>query len=65
MTLQALLDDGDEVLIPSPDYPTVDGVDVVGAVLGAVLCDETQGWESDIADLESKIERIKALVVIN
>ena len=67
MTLQALLDNGDEVLIPSPDYPLwTASTSLAGGTPVHYLCDETQGWQPDIADLESKItERTKALVVIN
>jgi alanine-synthesizing transaminase len=67
MTLQALLDNGDEVLIPSPDYPLwTASTSLAGGTPVHYLCDETQGWQPDIAHLESKItERTKALVVIN
>ena len=67
MTLQALLDNGDQVLIPAPDYPLwTASTALAGGTPVHYLCDETQGWNPDIADLESKItERTKALVVIN
>jgi alanine-synthesizing transaminase len=67
MTLQALLDNGDQVLIPAPDYPLwTASTALAGGTPVHYLCDETQGWQPDIADLESKItERTKALVVIN
>ncbi|KBZ68252.1 pyridoxal phosphate-dependent aminotransferase [Mycobacterium colombiense] len=67
MTLQALLDNGDEVLIPSPDYPLwTASTSLAGGTPVHYLCDETQGWQPDIADMESKItDRTKALVVIN
>ncbi|HOW93114.1 pyridoxal phosphate-dependent aminotransferase [Mycolicibacterium fallax] len=67
MTLQALLDNGDEVLIPAPDYPLwTASTALAGGTPVHYLCDETQGWQPDIADLESKItDRTKALVVIN
>lgn len=67
MTLQALLDNGDEVLIPSPDYPLwTASTSLAGGTPVHYLCDETQAWQPDIADLESKItERTKALVIIN
>lgn len=67
MTLQALLDNGDEVLIPSPDYPLwTASTSLAGGTPVHYLCDETQGWQPDIADMESKITaRTKALVVIN
>lgn len=67
MTMQALLNDGDEVLIPSPDYPLwtamtslADGTPV------HYLCDENNGWQPDLEDIRSKITpRTKALVIIN
>ncbi|RFD24704.1 aminotransferase [Mycobacterium uberis] len=67
MTLQALLDNGDQVLIPSPDYPLwTASTSLAGGTPVHYLCDETQGWQPDIADVESKItEHTKALVVIN
>ena len=67
MTLQALLDNGDQVLIPAPDYPLwTASTSLAGGTPVHYLCDETQGWQPDIADLESKItDRTKALVVIN
>ena len=67
MTLQALLDNGDQVLIPAPDYPLwTASTALAGGTPVHYLCDETQGWQPDIADMESKItERTKALVVIN
>ncbi|WP_113963059.1 pyridoxal phosphate-dependent aminotransferase [Mycobacterium shimoidei] len=67
LTLQALLDNGDQVLIPAPDYPLwTASTSLAGGTPVHYLCDETQGWQPDIADLESKItERTKALVVIN
>ena len=67
MTLQALLDNGDEVLIPAPDYPLwTAATALAGGTPMHYLCDETNGWQPDLADLESKITpRTKALVVIN
>ena len=67
MTLQALLDNGDQVLIPAPDYPLwTASTSLAGGTPVHYLCDETNGWQPDIADLESKITpRTKALVVIN
>jgi alanine-synthesizing transaminase len=67
MSMNALLDDGDEVLIPSPDYPLWTAV--VGLSGGRpvhYLCDEQAGWTPDIADMRSKITpRTKGIVVIN
>ena len=67
MTLQALLDNGDQVLIPAPDYPLwTASTSLAGGTPVHYLCDETNGWQPDVADLESKITpRSKALVVIN
>ncbi|MFI5506663.1 pyridoxal phosphate-dependent aminotransferase [Mycobacterium sp. NPDC051804] len=67
MTLQALLDNGDQVLIPAPDYPLwTASTSLAGGTPVHYLCDETQGWQPDITDLEAKItDRTKALVVIN
>ncbi|MCU1498574.1 MAG: aminotransferase AlaT [Acidimicrobiales bacterium] len=67
MTMQALLDDGDEVLVPAPDYPLwTAAVSLAGGTAVHYLGDESQAWAPDIADIESKITaRTKALVVIN
>ena len=67
MTLQALLDNGDQVLIPAPDYPLwTASTALAGGTPVHYLCDETQDWNPDIADIESKItDRTKAIVVIN
>ena len=67
MTLQALLDNGDQVLIPAPDYPLwTASTSLAGGTPVHYLCDETNAWQPDIVDLESKITpRTKALVVIN
>ncbi|MCD0451799.1 pyridoxal phosphate-dependent aminotransferase [Actinocorallia sp. API 0066] len=67
MTLQALLDDGDEVLIPAPDYPLwTAAVSLGGGTPVHYLCDEALEWEPSLEDMERKItERTKALVVIN
>ncbi|WP_123813756.1 pyridoxal phosphate-dependent aminotransferase [Myceligenerans xiligouense] len=67
LVLQALVDDGDEVLIPAPDYPLWTGaVTLTGGTPVHYACDESAGWSPDLADLESRITpRTKALVVIN
>ncbi len=67
MTMQALLDDGDEVLIPAPDYPLWTAMTTLsGGKPVHYRCDEENGWNPDIADIESKITpRTKALLVIN
>ncbi|MGB6057496.1 MAG: pyridoxal phosphate-dependent aminotransferase [Microthrixaceae bacterium] len=67
MTMQALLDDGDEVLVPAPDYPLwTAAVSLAGGTPVHYLTDESDGWNPDIEDLASKVtSRTKALVVIN
>ncbi len=67
MGMNALLNDGDEVLIPSPDYPLYTAV--VGLSGGTPVhyrCDEGSGWLPDVVDMKARITpRTKALVVIN
>ncbi|MGO3225638.1 MAG: pyridoxal phosphate-dependent aminotransferase [Agrococcus casei] len=67
MTMQALLDEGDEVLIPMPDYPLWTAMTSLSSGTPVhYRCDEEAGWEPSIEDIESKItERTKAIVVIN
>lgn len=67
IALQALLNNGDEVLIPAPDYPLWTAVaNLAGGVPVHYLCDEANEWNPDLEDLESKItDRTRALVVIN
>ncbi len=67
LALQALLDNGDEVLIPAPDYPLwTASTSLAGGRPVHYLCDEESGWIPDLADLEAKItDRTKAIVVIN
>ena len=67
MSMQALLDAGDEVLIPAPDYPLwTAAVSLSGGTPRHYLCDEQAGWLPDLADLRAKISpRTRALVVIN
>ncbi|MDQ1704091.1 MAG: alanine-synthesizing transaminase [Frankiaceae bacterium] len=67
MALQALLNNGDEVLIPAPDYPLWTAITTLcGGRAVHYLCDEQADWLPDLDDLESKItSRTKALVVIN
>lgn len=67
MALQALLDNGDEVLIPAPDYPLwTAAVSLGGGTPVHYVCDEAQGWTPDLDDIGSKItDRTKALVIIN
>ena len=67
MTMQALLDEGDEVLIPAPDYPLWTAMTSLGG--GTPLhyrCDELNDWQPDLEDIRSQITpRTKAIVVIN
>lgn len=67
MSLQALLDDGDEVLVPMPDYPLWTAcVSLAGGNAVHYLCDEKANWYPDIDDIKSKItSNTKAIVVIN
>ena len=67
MALNALLDHGDEVLIPAPDYPLwTAATSLAGGTPVHYLCDESNGWMPDIEDLASKVtDRTKAIVVIN
>lgn len=67
MITQALLNNGDEVLIPAPDYPLwAASVTLSGGNPVHYLCDEEQDWFPDIADIKSKItSKTKALVLIN
>ncbi|MEV5748496.1 pyridoxal phosphate-dependent aminotransferase [Actinoallomurus sp. NPDC052308] len=67
MALQALLNNGDEVLIPAPDYPLwTASVSLCGGTPVHYLCDEEQGWMPDLADVEAKITpATKAIVIIN
>jgi len=67
MSLNALLDDGDEVLVPAPDYPLwTASVSLSGGRPVHYLCDEQSDWFPDIADIRSKITpNTRAIVVIN
>ena len=67
IALQALLNNGDEVLIPIPDYPLWTAVtNLAGGTPVHYRCDEDHEWNPDLADLEAKItDRTKAIVVIN
>ena len=67
MSLQALLDDGDEVLVPAPDYPLwTAAVSLSGGRPVHYLCDEHSDWFPDISDIREKItSSTKAIVVIN
>jgi alanine-synthesizing transaminase len=67
MALQALLENGDEVLIPAPDYPLwTASVSLCGGRAVHYRCDEQSDWYPDPADIASKItDRTRALVIIN
>ncbi len=67
MSMQALINDDDEVLIPSPDFPLWSAaVNLCGGKAVHYLCDEENDWQPDLADLRSKVNsRTKAMVVIN
>jgi alanine-synthesizing transaminase len=67
LAMNALLNNGDEVLVPAPDYPLwTAAVSLSGGTPIHYLCDESKEWAPDLADLRSKITpRTKAIVMIN
>ena len=67
MTMQALLNDGDEMLIPAPDYPLwTAAVNLSGGKAVHYCCDEKQNWAPDLADMEAKInQKTRGIVLIN
>ncbi|OFT54190.1 aminotransferase [Brachybacterium sp. HMSC06H03] len=67
MTCQALVDDGDEVLVPAPDYPLwTASIALAGGRAVHYRCDEEQQWWPDVSDIADKVTpRTKAIVVIN
>ncbi len=67
MVLQAFVDDGNEILVPAPDYPLWTGaITLSGGTAVHYRCDEENGWNPDLADIESKItENTHGLVIIN
>ena len=67
LSLSALLDNGDEVLVPSPDYPLWTAcVNLAGGTAVHYICDEDSEWYPDIEDMRSKItDKTKAIVIIN
>ena len=67
MATNALLNDGDELLLPSPDYPLWTAVTTLsGGTAVHYMCDESNGWMPDLEDLKRKItKRTKGIVVIN
>ncbi len=67
MTMQALMNDGDEVLIPMPDYPLwTAATNLSGGTAVHYRCNEDDNWQPDIEDIKSKITpKTKGIVVIN
>ena len=67
MSMQALLNDGDEMLLPAPDYPLWTAVvKLSGGVPVHYRCDESEGWQPDFDDLRAKTtKRTRGIVVIN
>jgi alanine-synthesizing transaminase len=67
LSMSALLDDGDEVLVPSPDYPLWTAcVNLAGGKAVHYVCDESAEWYPDMDDIKKKVsDRTKAIVLIN
>jgi alanine-synthesizing transaminase len=67
MSMNALLNAGDEILVPAPDYPLwTASVSLSGGTPVHYLCDEGADWTPDLADMESKISpRTRGMVIIN
>ncbi len=67
MAMQALLNDGDELLVPAPDYPLwTAAVTLAGGRPVHYLKDPERGWEPDLADIEARVtSRTRGLVLIN
>ena len=67
ISMQALLNDGDEILIPAPDYPLwTASATLAGGKVVHYICDEQADWYPDIDDIRSKVtDRTKAIVIIN
>lgn len=67
MSMQGLIDNGDEILVPMPDYPLwTAAVTLAGGNAVHYMCDESAEWYPDIDDIKSKItNRTKAIVIIN
>lgn len=67
LVLQAFVDDGNEILVPAPDYPLWTGVvSLTGGKPVHYLCDEQNNWEPDLDDIESRITKsTQAIVIIN
>ena len=67
LSMQALLDNGDEILIPAPDYPLWTATaTLAGGKVVHYICDEQSDWYPDLDDIRSKVtDRTKAIVIIN
>lgn len=67
LCMSALLDDGDEILIPAPDYPLWTATaNLAGGKPVHYICDEQANWYPDIEDMRKKItDKTKAIVIIN
>ena len=67
MATNALLDDGDELLVPSPDYPLwTAATSLSGGTPVHYICDESKGWMPNLDDIRAKItSRTKGIVIIN
>lgn len=67
MAMQGLLNDGDEMLVPAPDYPLwTAAVKLAGGTPVHYLCDEQSDWNPDLDDIKSKLSsRTRGIVVIN
>ena len=67
MSMQALLNDGDEIMLPAPDYPLwTAAVRLAGGVAVHYRCDESAGWAPDVDDIRAKTtSRSRGIVVIN
>ncbi|MBR4131502.1 MAG: pyridoxal phosphate-dependent aminotransferase [Oscillospiraceae bacterium] len=67
MSMQALLDNGDEILVPAPDYPLwTASVTLAGGTAVHYMCDESAGWFPDLEDIRRKVTpNTKGIVIIN
>lgn len=67
LAMNGLLDNGDEMLVPAPDYPLwTASVTLAGGKAVHYICDEQSDWYPDLADIESKItDKTKGIVIIN
>ena len=67
LAMNALLNNGDEILVPAPDYPLwTAAVSLSGGTPIHYLCEESRGWEPNLADMKSKINaKTKGIVIIN